>query len=80
MLGSVATGGVGTADILYTDVKLGTTVQNDPTKQCTVAANEYSLQVEKGHIWAKFDCPQVISKPTAYCRANGIFIFENCEE
>jgi hypothetical protein len=80
MVGTAASGGTGTANIVYTDNKIGTTMENTLDKPCTVATNQYELQVAKGRIWASFECPQIRAQPTYYCSAKGVFVFEKCEE
>jgi hypothetical protein len=79
MIGTVAAQGKGAANIVYTDNKLGATMENAPDKQCSVFVDEYSLKVAKGRIWARFECPQIKAAPSSYCSADGVFVFDNCE-
>jgi hypothetical protein len=54
-----------------------------PMANCTVDAaqtNNNNLQVKAGSMWARFTCAAVESAPTNSCAADGIFVFENCDQ
>ena len=39
-----------------------------------------NFQVKPGSIWARFTCPAVEHEPSDYCKAEGFFVFENCDQ
>lgn len=78
--GTVAPQGTGSAQVIYYDPDLATTVQSPNDRPCTVAVNSGSLQVASGRVWASFACDQLIREPSSYCGASGVFVFENCDE
>ena len=39
-----------------------------------------SLQIKAGSMWAHFACTSVESPPSDYCKAEGFFVLENCEQ
>jgi hypothetical protein len=51
------------------------------TLPCTLTAIVTSAgpQIQPGAVWAKFDCAQVTQPPGDVCRADGEFVFENCD-
>jgi len=54
-----------------------------PSANCTIdaaAAAGNNFQVKAGSIWGHFDCPSVEQSPSDYCKADGYFVFENCDQ
>jgi hypothetical protein len=54
-----------------------------PTANCTIdaaAAPGNNFQVKAGSIWGHFDCASVEQTPSDYCKADGFFVFENCDQ
>jgi hypothetical protein len=50
---------------------------------CTIdaaAAAGNNFQVKAGSIWGHFDCPAVEQAPSDYCKADGYFVLENCDQ
>jgi hypothetical protein len=43
-------------------------------------ANGNNFQVKPGSMWAHFNCPAVMHEPSDYCKADGFFVFENCDQ
>ena len=48
---------------------------------CQLGLERPPFQVAAGNIWATFDCPSLTSpnQPGSQCRAQGEFVFENCD-
>jgi len=44
------------------------------------AATGNNFQVKAGSIWAHFECPSVEQPPSGYCKADGFFVLENCNQ
>jgi hypothetical protein len=54
-----------------------------PSANCTIdaaAALGNNYQVKPGSIWAHFSCATVEQPPSDYCRAEGYFVLENCDQ
>ena len=54
-----------------------------PSANCTIdaaAAAGNNFQVKAGSIWGRFDCPSVEQAPSNYCKAEGFFVLENCDQ
>jgi hypothetical protein len=54
-----------------------------PTASCVIdaaAAAGNNFQVKPGSIWAHFECPSVEQAPSGYCKAEGFFVLENCNQ
>lgn len=54
-----------------------------PSANCTLdaaAAAGNNFQVKAGSIWAHFSCASVEQPPSDYCRAEGYFVLENCDQ
>jgi hypothetical protein len=39
-----------------------------------------NFQVKPGSMWAHFSCAAVEHEPADYCKADGYFVFENCDQ
>jgi len=56
---------------------------SSPSATCTIDAAPAAgnnFQVKPGSIWAHFECPSVEQAPSDYCKADGYFVFENCDQ
>jgi len=56
---------------------------SSPTPNCTIdaaAAAGNNFQVKAGSIWGHFDCASVEQAPSDYCKAEGYFVLENCDQ
>lgn len=56
---------------------------SSPGANCTLdaaAAVGNNYQVKPGSIWGHFSCSAVEQAPSDHCRAEGFFVFENCEQ
>jgi hypothetical protein len=56
---------------------------SSPSNTCTLdaaAASGNNFQVRPGSVWGHFDCPSVEQAPTDYCKADGFFVLENCDQ
>jgi hypothetical protein len=54
-----------------------------PSANCVIdaaAAAGNNFQVKAGSIWGHFDCPSVEQEPSGYCKADGFFVLENCDQ
>lgn len=54
-----------------------------PSANCVIdaaAASGNNFQVKAGSIWGHFDCPSVEQAPSDYCKADGFFVLENCDQ
>jgi hypothetical protein len=78
MQGQATQGGVGKGSIVYYDNTIAVTMASE--NGCDISVNKGNLQVTGGRIWAEFSCPQIVALPTAYCKASGVFVMENCSE
>jgi hypothetical protein len=82
------TGGVvnpnleGTARVVVFDQTKLSTPLTSGAGECTirVVTNSNGPQIRAGSMWASFDCPGVQAAPSDYCRANGVFVLENCNQ
>jgi len=56
---------------------------SSPSANCTIdaaAAAGNNFQVKAGSIWGRFSCPSVEQAPSDYCKAEGFFVLENCDQ
>ena len=56
---------------------------SSPSATCTLdaaAAAGNNFQIKAGSIWAHFDCTSVEQAPSDYCKADGYFVLENCDQ
>jgi len=56
---------------------------SSPSATCTLdaaGAPGNNFQVKAGSIWGHFDCQSVEQSPSDYCKADGFFVFENCDQ
>jgi len=76
--GKVPKTGDGTASISSYDPNSATTLSSPNGTECTVTP----IQLAGGRIWAHFECPGFTnpSSPSTYCKADGFFVFENCDQ
>jgi hypothetical protein len=54
-----------------------------PSANCVIdaaAAAGNNFQVKPGSIWGHFTCPSVEQSPSDYCKAEGYFVLENCDQ
>jgi hypothetical protein len=54
-----------------------------PSANCVIdaaAAAGNNFQVKAGSIWGHFTCPSVEQAPSDYCKADGYFVLENCDQ
>ena len=80
--GTVAKGGKGTASIHVYDPTSLTTLQNPADKPCNVYVDSPPLTAGGSKLWARFDCPALVSpsEPVIYCAATtGFMYFDNCD-
>jgi len=71
-----AGGGTGTGRISFTTQKTAGNILAAAPDGCTFT----TVQAKAGAVWAKFNCPEMKSQQSTICAANGIFLFENCEQ
>jgi hypothetical protein len=71
-------GGDGTATITSYDPTTAFTMTSPADPQCTVTP----IEIAGGRIWASFACPGFVNtdSPSTYCKADGYFVFENCDQ
>jgi len=79
--GQITETGLGTADVtLYA----GQVYKSQTAKPCTLSVVERgNLEVASGRIFATFNCGanlDVSGSPVTDCSANGVFVFERCDE
>ncbi len=80
--GTVAKGGSGTASVQEYDPISLVTLQNPQDKPCTVEVTPPPLTAGGSKIWARFECPGLISttEPVIYCAADTSYVFmDNCD-
>ena len=73
----------GTARITVTNSLRISTSLSAPSANCVVnaaGAAGNNFQVRAGSMWASFSCPSVEAIPADYCKADGFFVLENCDQ
>lgn len=73
----------GTARVRLANAKALSGSLGSPVASCDVDAvtgPSDTYEVGPGKIWARFSCASVEQQPTDYCKAEGYFVLENCEE
>jgi hypothetical protein len=79
--GQISAAGLGTGAIgLYIPEANGE-LSSSAAMPCTLTAIQTSAgyQIKAGAVWAKFSCAEVTQAPAYSCRAEGEFVFENCQ-
>ena len=79
--GQISMAGLGTGSVgLYIPEANGE-FSSSAAMPCTLTAIETSAgyQIKPGAVWAKFACAEVTQAPAYSCRAEGEFVFENCD-
>ncbi len=71
-------GGNGTATITSYDPNTSFTMTTPDDPKCSVTP----IEIAGGRIWAQYTCPGYINadSPSTYCKAEGFFVFENCDQ
>jgi hypothetical protein len=79
--GTVANGR-GTATIGMAGPGTAGALIGSPPGGCALDLGRQPFQVQAGAIWASYECPVVAtpSQPDSQCRAQGEFVFENCDK
>lgn len=75
----VVEAGHGTARIVVIDAQHLSTPLSSPLT-CSLNVSTGATQIQRGAVWATFDCASVEAPPSDYCRASGVFVLENCEQ
>jgi hypothetical protein len=79
-VGPAETGGfVGTGTVWHTDPNSPALSSDSDACEVTVLPNQ---DIASGRVWGNFVCPAVSAnnQPDVSCRAEGSFVFENCEQ
>jgi hypothetical protein len=72
----------GTARITVTNSSRISTSLSAPSANCTIGVvnTNGAPQVKAGSMWASFSCASVEAQPSDYCKADGFFVLENCDQ
>jgi hypothetical protein len=80
--GQIASTGAGSGSITVQAPLANGSLSSPVGMPCTLTAVETGagFQVKAGAVWARFDCQAVTQPPSDSCRADGEFVFENCND
>ena len=83
LIEDIGKGGSARATVSEFDATSAVTLSSPAETPCTVSLAGGNLEIAPGRIWATFDCPVILdprSPGTTTCTADGVFLFENCEQ
>ena len=79
--GTVNSNGTGTGSISLTTAGVGATVVSPIDAPCTLSVIAPVAQnLKPGALWARFECPRLVSAPSLTCSASGELVLENCAQ